>query len=52
MRPTLWRCPGSDPSNKSVADDIRLREEPDEEDDEEKDDRNEEDDDSNEGYSE
>ncbi len=45
-------CPNSDPSDRSVAADILLREEPDEEEDEEdeQDEDNEEDDD--EGYSE
>ena len=46
-------CPDSDPSDRSVAADVVLREEPDEEEDEEEDDRKEEDDDDEgDGYSE
>ena len=48
-------CPGSDPSDRSVAANVRVREEPDEEEDEEEDDRKKDDDDGDEnedGYSE
>jgi hypothetical protein len=46
-------CPDSDPSDRSVAADVLVREEPDEEEDDEEDDGKEEDDDKDDdGYSE
>jgi len=48
-------CPDSDPSGRSVATNVRVREEPDDEEDEEEDERKEDDDDDDEtddGYSE
>jgi len=48
-------CPDSDPSDRSIAADVLLRQEPDEEEDEEEDedeDNGKEDDDQDDGYSE
>ena len=46
-------CPDSDPSDRSVAAEVLLRQEPDEEEDEEEDEEDEDDDtDDDEGYSE
>lgn len=53
MDETYPQHPGSPPADRSLADDVLLREEPDEDDeDEEEDDVDEEDDDGDEGYSE
>ena len=54
MNKTLPQCPDSGTSDRSVAADVLLRQEPDEEEDEEEDDRKEDDDDgdTDDGYSE
>jgi hypothetical protein len=53
MGETYLQCPGSGPSDRPIAADVLLREDPDEEEeDEEEHDRDEEDDDGDEGYSE
>ena len=54
MDETYLACPGSGPADRSTADEVLLREEPDEEEEEdgEQNDRDEEDDDGDEGYSE
>jgi len=55
MDETYPRHPGSPPADRSLADDVLLREEPDEDDedeDDEKHDADEENDDGDEGYSE
>ena len=45
-------CPDSDPSDRSVAADVLLRQEPDEEEDEEEDEGDDDDDEGDDGYSE
>jgi hypothetical protein len=53
MDETYLQRPGSGPTDRSIAADVLLREEPDEEeDDEEEDDGDDEDDEGDEGYSE
>ena len=58
MSRILFECPDSDPSDRSVAADVLLRQEPDEEEDEEEDegdgkeDDDDDDDDKDDGYSE
>jgi hypothetical protein len=52
MDETYLRCPGSARDDRSIADDVLLREEPEEEEDEEQHDGDAEDDDGDEGYSE
>ena len=52
MRRFHPQCPASDPCDRSVDDDVLVREEPDEEEEEEEDDPEEGDDDNGDGYSE